>query len=177
MLVDLRMTSQADYSALCVRPAAIDDIPALLPLMRGLAEYEGYADRFAVTAEMLEEQGFHRVPPDFECLVAEAGDRTLAGMLIYYLIPFTFTGRPTFYIKELYVAAAGRGLGVGGQLMRAAAVEAVRRNCGQMKWQVARWNIAAAAFYTRLGALSDPEWVDYALAAPALSALAESALP
>ena len=159
-----------------VRAATIDDVPALLPLMRGLAEYENYADRFAVTEEMLAEQGFRRSPPDFECLVADAGDGTLTGMLVFYLIPFTFTGRPTFYIKELFVAAAGRSGGVGKQLMRAAAALAVRRNCGQMKWQVARWNTAAARFYTNLGALSDPEWVDYVLSAPALSALAESAV-
>jgi hypothetical protein len=48
-------------------------------------------------------------------------------------------------------------------LMRVAAAEAVRRGCGLMKWQVARWNDRATRFYERLGATADSEWVDYSL--------------
>lgn len=157
-----------------VRLATASDVPALLPLMRGLAEYEGYADRFAVTETTLLEQGFRHSPPDFECLVADMGDGVLSGMLVFYLIPFTFSARPTLFVKELYVAAEMRGTGVGEQLMRGAAAESVRRGCGLMKWQVARWNSGAARFYERLGATPDPEWVDYALSREACVALADA---
>ncbi|MEP7345518.1 MAG: GNAT family N-acetyltransferase, partial [Gemmatimonadaceae bacterium] len=155
-----------------IRSANISDIPKLLPLMRGLAEYEGYIDRFAVTEETLAEVGFHCAPPGFECLVAETDNGGLAGMLVFHLIPFTVNARPTLYMKELYVSAEERGNGIGEQLMRAAAAEAVRRDCGLMKWQVASWNTSAATFYTRLGATADPVWVDYALNVEALAALA-----
>src|SRR5665213_498147 len=154
-----------------VRPATVSDVPALLPLMRGLAEYEGYADRFVVTEATLIEQGFRRSPPDFECIVADSGDGTLIGVLVFYMIPFTFRTRPTLFVKELYVAESSRGDGVGEQLMRATAAEAVRRDCGLMKWQVARWNSAAARFYERLGAVPDEEWVDYSLSGEACAAL------
>ncbi|HEY8310846.1 MAG TPA: GNAT family N-acetyltransferase [Gemmatimonadaceae bacterium] len=154
-----------------VRLATAADVPALLPLMRGLAEYEGYADRFVITEEILLDQGFRRSPSDFECLVADRGDGTLAGILTFYFIAFTFSAKPTFYIKELYVAGDSRGAGLGEQLMRAAAAEMLRRGCAMMKWQVARWNADASRFYERLGALPNPEWVDYTLSSDMCAAL------
>jgi len=42
-----------------IRKAVEADIPNLLPLMRQLAEFEKYADDFAVTEHVLREQGFH----------------------------------------------------------------------------------------------------------------------
>ena len=157
-----------------IRPAEEGDVPALLSLMRALAEFEGYADRFVVTEATLIEQGFRRSPPDFECLVADAGSRGLVGMLVFYMVPFTFRARPTLYVKELYVADSSRNTGVGDALMRAASAESVRRNCGLMKWQVARWNTHAQRFYERLGASADPEWVDYSLSIEACAALARN---
>jgi len=93
-------------------------------------------------------------------------------MLVFYMIPFTFRARPTLFVKELYVVDASRGNGVGEALMRAAAAEAVKRDCGLMKWQVARWNGDAQRFYERLGAAADPDWVDYALSSEACAVLA-----
>ena len=39
--------------------------------MRELAVFEKYDQAFAITEEVLREQGFRRSPPDFHCLVAE----------------------------------------------------------------------------------------------------------
>jgi hypothetical protein len=41
-----------------IRRAVKADLPNLLPLMFGLAEFEKYADGFAITEEVLHEQGF-----------------------------------------------------------------------------------------------------------------------
>ncbi len=41
-----------------IRRAVASDAPQLLSLMRGLARFEGYDDRFAVTVEVLLERGF-----------------------------------------------------------------------------------------------------------------------
>lgn len=157
-----------------IRRAAPGDAPALLALMRGLASFEGYAADFAVDEATLQRQGFARVPPDFYALVAESPGEIheLVGMLVYYLIPFTFRARPTLYIKELYVAETGRGLGVGEALMRAAAGAAIEHDCATIKWQVAEWNADAQRFYERLGAKPAREWVEYALSESALRALA-----
>lgn len=161
-------------STIHVRRAVEHDVPALLMLMRQLAEFEGYDADFAVTEETLLAQGFTGETPDFFAIVAE--DATAAtgmiGMLVYYIIPFTFRARPTLFIKELYVAEHGRGLGVGEALMRAASKTAVERGCAAIKWQVADWNASARKFYERLGASPDPMWVDYSLSEQALRELA-----
>jgi N-acetylglutamate synthase-like GNAT family acetyltransferase len=69
-----------------IRKATEADIPELLPLMRELAEFEKYADAFAITEEILREQGFRRSPPDFHCLVAEENGR-LIGLLVITSLP------------------------------------------------------------------------------------------
>jgi GNAT superfamily N-acetyltransferase len=157
-----------------IRRAVPADVPALLELMRRLAEFERYDADFAVTAETLLAQGFEREPPDFHALVADDSDPAgkLSGMLVYYIIPFTFRARPTLYIKELYVAESGRGQGIGEALMRAAAGEALALGCATIKWQVADWNTKARVFYEKLGATADHVWVDYALSETALRKLA-----
>lgn len=156
--------------AVAIRPAVEADIPALLPLMRGLAEFEHYADSFAVTEDVLRERGFRHAPADFHALVADGAD-SLVGMLVFYIVPFTAEAVPTLFIKELFVAPPSRGRGIGEALMRAASREAIARGCGRVRWQVADWNEGGKRFYQRIGARADPVWVNYALSADAVRAL------
>ncbi|WP_303310208.1 GNAT family N-acetyltransferase [Hymenobacter sp. BT730] len=151
--------------------ATAADIPALLPLMEGLADFEHYRDTFAVTADVLYRQGFSQQPPDFYCLVARHDEGHLGGLLVYYFIPFTASARPTLFIKELFVAESYRGHHLGEELMRAAARAAVAHGCGAIRWAVAAWNEAGRRFYERLGAQANPVWVDYSLSGDALLAL------
>ncbi|MGH7622083.1 MAG: GNAT family N-acetyltransferase [Gemmatimonadaceae bacterium] len=162
-------------SSLRVRAAVATDVPALLALMQHLAKFEGYATDFAVTKETLRAQGFTREPPDFHALLAEdpGAQSEPLGMLVYYIIPFTFRARPTLFIKELYVAESARSRGAGEALMRAAARDAFSLDCATIKWQVADWNASARRFYERLGAIADPVWIDYALSESALRKLAD----
>ena len=155
-----------------IRLATSTDIPRLLALMRGLAEYEHYLDVFAVTEETLQRQGFEKSPPDFYALVADS-DSELLGMLVYYLIPFTATAKPTLFIKELYVSEGARGQKVGERLMKAAAQQALEHGCGGMRWAVADWNAGGKKFYERLGATPNPVWIDYGLSGEALGELAK----
>jgi ribosomal protein S18 acetylase RimI-like enzyme len=159
-----------------IRLALHTDIPQLLALMRGLAEYEHYADVFAVTEDTLRRQGFEKSPPDFYALVADTGGE-LVGLLIYYLIPFTMTTKPTLFIKELFVAEAARGQHLGERLMRRAAQDAVAHGCGTIRGAVADWNTSAQKFYERLGAVANPAWVEYRLSEAAFSKLASEAAP
>src|SRR5213082_2295643 len=106
-----------------IRKAVETDISNLLPLMRELAEFENYGTDFAVTEDVLREQGFRRSPPDFYCLIAEERGE-LVGFLVYYFVPFTYRAKPNLIIKELYIADGYRSRGVGKLLMRAIAKEA-----------------------------------------------------
>ena len=115
-----------------IRKAAKSDISNLLPSMRELAEFEKYANDFAVTEELLREQGFRHSPPDFHCLIAKDG-RDSVGFLVYYFVPFTYRAKPNLIVKELYIADGYRGRGVGKLLMKAVTKEAAQADCGMIK--------------------------------------------
>jgi len=156
-----------------IRKAVEADIPSLLPLMRELAEFEKYAKDFAITEDVLREQGFRRSPPDFNCLIAEEGS-SLVGFLVYYFVPFTYRAKPNLIVKELYIADRHRSRGIGKQLMKAVAKEAQRSGCGLIKWWVAKWNARGMEFYKRLGATIDNEWHEFQLSEKAFRDLAAS---
>ena len=154
-----------------IRKAVESDVSNLLPLMRELAEFEKYADDFAVTEDVLRQQGFHRSPPDFHCLIAEQGGG-LVGFLVYYFVPFTYRAKPNLIIKELYIADGYRSRGVGKLLMKAVAREAEQAGCGMIKWYVAKWNERGVQFYERLGATIDPNWHEFQMSEKAFRDLA-----
>jgi GNAT superfamily N-acetyltransferase len=156
-----------------IRKAVEADIPNLLPLMRQLAEFEKYADDFAVTEHVLREQGFHRSPPDFHCLVAEERS-DLVGFLVYHFVAFTYRAKPNLIIKELYIAGPHRSRGVGKLLMKAVAKEAAFTGCGMIKWWVAKWNERGIEFYKQLGAKIDSDWHEFQLSEKAFRDLAAS---
>jgi GNAT superfamily N-acetyltransferase len=160
-------------SRIAIRKAVEADIPRLLPLMRELAQFEKYADAFAVTEEVLREQGFRRSPPDFHALVADENGE-LTGLLVYYFVPFTYRAKPNIIVKELYVAEEHRGQGIGKLLMKAVAKEAERAGCGMIKWWVAKWNQRGIDFYERLGANIDPDWHEFQMSEQAFRDLAAS---
>jgi GNAT superfamily N-acetyltransferase len=156
-----------------IRKAVEEDVPRLLPLMRELAEFERYSDSFAVTEETLRTQGFRRAPPDFYCFVAQELGH-LTGFLLYYFVAFTYRAKPNIIIKELYVAEAHRGKGVGERLMKAVAREAQQAGCGMIKWWVAKWNDRGIRFYQRLGAKIDPDWHEFQMSEQTFRDLANS---
>jgi GNAT superfamily N-acetyltransferase len=160
-------------TGLKIRQAVESDIPQLLPLMRELAVFEKYATDFAVTEEVLREQGFRHSPPDFHALLAEDGT-ALVGFLVYYFVPFTYRAKPNLIIKELYVAEGSRSRGVGELLMKAVAKEATRAGCGMIKWWVAKWNHRGIQFYERLGAKIDADWHEFQMSEETLRQLAAS---
>jgi GNAT superfamily N-acetyltransferase len=158
---------------LAVRKAIEADVPNLLPLMRDLAEFERYAEDFAINEEVLREQGFHRLPPDFHCLIAEESGE-LVGLLVYYFVPFTYRAKPNLIIKELYVPGRHRSRGIGKLLIKAVAREAEKAGCGMIKWWVAKWNERGIEFYERLGAKIDSDWHEFQLSEKAFRDLAAS---
>ncbi len=170
---EITRSSASGKDPMEIRKAVEADIPNLLPLMRQLAEFEKYADDFAVTEHVLREQGFHRSPPDFHCLVAEEGS-DLVGFLVYHFVAFTYRAKPNLIIKELYIAGPHRSRGVGKLLMKAVAKEAAFTGCGVIKWWVAKWNERGIEFYKQLGAKIDSDWHEFQLSEKAFRDLAAS---
>jgi GNAT superfamily N-acetyltransferase len=144
-----------------IRRAQASDAPRLLSLMRGLARFEGYDDRFAVTEEALIERGFSpQRPPEFLAWVAEL-DGELVGYAVIYVIPYTFDLRPTVVLKELFTDDAARGKNVGHSLMNAVIEHARSLNARLIRWQVLPDNQPAKNFYRQHGATLDADWENW----------------
>lgn len=147
-----------------VRPAFVHDVPQLLQLMHGLAEFEGYRDRFAVTEADLMERGFSRErAPEFHVFVAATETEHLAGYALTYLIPFTFDLRPTLVLKEFFVAEGHRSCGIGRKLYQAVIDYGRETDVRLLRWQVLPSNEGARRFYSSFGGKVDKEWENWVL--------------
>jgi len=144
-------------SALAIRRATRRDVPTILRLVRGLAEYERLAHQLAATAARLRRHGFgpRRC---FETLICRRGGSPI-GFALYYFTYSTFLGRPTLYLEDLFVRPEERGHGAGRALLRELAKIARRRGCGRMEWTVLDWNKNSIRFYEKLGARLRKEWI------------------
>lgn len=148
------------------------DIPLILKMIRGLAEYEHLAQEVKATAERLRRDGSGR-RPYFRTLVCSHG-RKIVGFALYFYTYSTFAGRPSLYIEDLFVLPEERGKGAGKALLRALASIALRTDCGRMEWVVLRENDPAIRFYKRIGAKLHEEWIVTRLSKKALRDLAET---
>lgn len=147
-----------------VRAARVQDVPQLLQLMRGLAQFEGYASQFAVTEQDLLERGFgHDGAPQFHAFVADA-DGELQGYALVYLIPFTFDLQPTLVLKEFFVSDGARRGGIGRDLLAAVIEFGRARGVRLVRWQVLPDNEAAKRFYRSFGGSIDADWENWVLA-------------
>jgi GNAT superfamily N-acetyltransferase len=162
-------------AAVALRPAGPADVPTLLGLIRGIAEYERLAHEVEATEALLREHGFGPRPV-FEAILAER-DGHAVGFALYFFTYSTFTGRPTLYLEDLFVRPEERRAGIGRQLLRRLARVAVERRCGRMEWSVLDWNTPARDFYFRLGARAMDEWTVFRMTPEAFGRLAREGVP
>lgn len=153
-----------------IRPATRADLPALLGLIRELAEYEKLS-HLVVNDEALLERGLFGEGSRAEALVCIAGDRAV-GMAIWSHNFSTFLGRKGLYLEDLYVQPGHRGQGLGKALLLALARIAHERGCGRFEWMVLDWNEPSIRFYESLGAVAMKEWRLFRVAGEALEKLA-----
>jgi GNAT superfamily N-acetyltransferase len=133
------------------------DVPVILGLIRGLAEYERLSHQVEATAARLRRHGFGQ-RRYFDTLLCWR-DRQPVGFALYVFTYSTFLARPTLYLEDLFVIPEERGKGAGRALLAELARTAARRGCGRMEWAVLDWNAAAIRFYERLGAELKREWI------------------
>jgi len=155
---------------LTIRPGTRRDVPTILALIRGLAEYERLAHECVATPGGIRRDGFGR-RRYFETLICRRNGRPI-GFALYFFTYSTFLARPTLYLEDLFVTPAERGRGAGRALLRALARIAVRRRCGRMEWTVLNWNRPAIRVYQHLGARLRRDWILTRLTGPPLARLA-----
>ncbi len=139
-----------------IRLATPTDIPAIVHLIRALAEYEKLSHQVVVDEARLREHLFGP-KPYAEVLLAEDGGQVV-GYALFFHTYSTFLGRPSLYLEDLFVLPEQRGRGHGKALLARLARLAVERDCGRFEWMVLDWNTPAIEFYESLGAAMAPEW-------------------
>lgn len=155
---------------LVIRKATPADVPAILALVKELAAYEREPDAVVSTEADFLRDGFGEKPA-FAALVAEDGGSVI-GFALYCFSYSTWSGRRRLYLEDLFVEPAHRGKGAGLALMKALAKETLANQCRAFVWQVLDWNEPAIAFYERLGAKVQREWLNVRIEGDALARLA-----
>jgi GNAT superfamily N-acetyltransferase len=140
-----------------IRRAQARDVPAILALIRELAEYERAPEEATATAEDLLRDGFSEAPRFFVELAE--WDGRVAGFAFWFFNYSTWLGRPGLYLEDLFVRPAFRGHGIGKALLVHLARVALDEGCGRFQWQVLDWNTPAIDFYDALGAKRLGEWI------------------
>jgi GNAT superfamily N-acetyltransferase len=154
-----------------VRPIRRDDVPAVVGLVRELAEYERAAHEVRLTEEQLTGVLFGDSPALFGH-VAELDGRVV-GTALWFLNFSTWRGTHGLYLEDLYVRPEHRGHGLGRELLRTLAEVCVQRGYSRLEWSVLDWNMPSIQFYKAVGAVPMDGWTVFRLTDDALTTFAE----
>src|SRR5262249_6655445 len=131
------------------------DAPALHRLIRENAEHEGVLDEMLATPEVIE-AALSDLKSSLHALVAEA-QGVAVGCITYFYGFYTWIGKPSLQIADVFVSENYRNGGMGGQLFSHRAKGVIESGCTRREWTVRLTNPAAVRFYNRLNA----EVIDY----------------
>ena len=153
-----------------VRPITPEDVPAVVGLVRELAEYE----KARHEARMTEDQLSAALFGDSRALFGHVAvaDGQVVGMALWFLNFSTWRGTHGVYLEDLYVQPQHRGSGLGRELLRTLADVCVQRGYDRLEWSVLDWNEPAIGFYRAQGAVPMDDWTVFRLTDEALAAFA-----
>jgi GNAT superfamily N-acetyltransferase len=143
-------------STFTIRSAARADVPAILGMIRELADFEKLTHLMVADEAMLADALFG-ARPACECLLGKEDGAPVTFALFFHNFS-TFLGRRGLYLEDLYVKPAHRGRGHAQAMLQALARIALERGCGRFEWSVLDWNENAIRFYRKMGADVMPDW-------------------
>jgi len=138
-----------------IRDAKIEDMPAVLKLIKELAVFEKEEDAVIVSVNDLEKAGFN-AQPLFKCFVAEL-ENEIVGMSLCYPRYSTWKG-PTIHLEDLIVTEEKRGLKIGSALYKKVIEYGFNIGVERIEWAVLDWNEPAISFYESTGATVLRDW-------------------
>lgn len=142
-----------------IREANPADVPLILDLIKGIAEYEKLSHEVETTEEKLLHTLFG--PKRYaEVLLCYEGN-TAVGFALYFYNYSTFRAKPGIYLEDLFVYPEHRGKGYGKALLTTLIDKAKAEGCGRVEWCVLDWNKPAIDFYLALGAKPMDEWTTF----------------
>ena len=150
-----------------VRPVRPDDVPAVVGLVRELADYEKALHEARLTEEQLTGVLFGESPALFGH-VAEI-DGHVVGVALWFLNFSTWRGTHGVYLEDLYVQPGHRGTGLGRELLRTLACVCVEHGYSRLEWSVLDWNTPSIDFYKAAGAVPMDGWTVFRLTDDALT--------
>ena len=161
-----------------IRFAVPADLPALMQMIRALAEYEKLA-HLVVADEPRLAQAMFAEGATVEALIARQGGENgrPAGFALFFHTFSTFLGQRGLWLEDLFVYPEFRGNGLGGQVLAELAEVARRRECGRFEWAVLDWNAPAIGFYEKMGATLLREWHLVRVTGDALARFGRDPLP
>jgi GNAT superfamily N-acetyltransferase len=158
-----------------VRPIRPDDVPAVVGLVRELADYEKALHEVRLTERQLTASLFGGSPALFgHVAVADDGvaPGAVVGMALWFLNFSTWRGTHGVYLEDLFVQPGHRGTGLGRELLRTLAEVCVQRGYDRLEWSVLDWNAPSIEFYRAAGAVPMDEWTVFRLTDEALTTFA-----
>jgi GNAT superfamily N-acetyltransferase len=132
-----------------IRKGRIEDMPAVLGLIKELATFEKEPNAVVVTVADLERDGFGESPL-FHTFIAEENEE-IVGMALYYYRYSTWKGK-TIHLEDLIVKEEKRGAGLGFKLYSEVIAQGKCDGVRRIEWNVLDWNTPAIEFYEKSGA-------------------------
>jgi ribosomal protein S18 acetylase RimI-like enzyme len=137
-----------------IRPATEDDFPAVLSLIKELAEFERAPEKVTNSVEQMKEE-----KSLFRCIVAETETGEIVGMALFFMAYYTWVGK-SIYLDDIYVKRSLRQQKIGTALLNKVFEVARAEKCKRVRWQVLDWNEPAISFYRKCGAEISGEWLN-----------------
>ncbi len=139
-----------------IRKGKIEDMPAVLGLIKELATFEKEPNAVVVTVADLERDGFGESPL-FHTFIAEENEE-IVGMALYYYRYSTWKGK-TIHLEDLIVKEEKRGAGLGFKLYSEVIAQGKCDGVRRIEWNVLDWNRPAIEFYEKSGAKVLKDWL------------------
>ena len=140
-----------------IRKGIKKDLPAVLELIKELANYENAEDQVTITLEDLEKDGYGS-HPWFWFLVAE-NNQEIVGLSFYWIRYSTWKGKFLF-LEDFVIKQEYRRQGIGSKLFEETIKICKKLNLNGMIWQVLDWNSSAIDFYKKYGADISNDWLN-----------------